>query len=109
MKQLSCYFSLGLLMCLGFVSCDKGYEVRFTNYNLERIDTLVVGKTGLVFLNTDKQGTTDFKPVTRGNHYLKFVSKSGKRYSAFMYIPGKGTGKRTIQIDAINQISVLEE
>lgn len=100
---------LCFLLCVVFVSCDKGYEVRFSNYGLERMDTLVVGATGVVFVNTEKLTTTDFKHVTRGNHYLKFVSKSGKKYTATMWVPGNGTGKRTIQIDAIGQISVLQE
>lgn len=102
-------FYVLLISAAAFVSCDKGYDVRFTNYYTEPMDSLVIGDNQIVFKDVAPENTTGFEHVTRGKHSLKFVTRSKKRFYSVMTIPSKGSGKRTVQIDAIRQIAVLEE
>jgi hypothetical protein len=99
-----------LAFCILFFSrCDKGYQVRFTNYYIEAVDTVKVGDTDVRFTTIPTEYTTDFQPVKRGRHHLEIITRSGKRFFGVMAIPSNGSGNRTIQIDGINQISILEE
>jgi hypothetical protein len=92
-----------------FSSCGKGYEVRFTNYNTEVIDSLIVGNNVIVFTQVERQATTEYTKITSGDKSIKCITKTKKVYSSSISIPKKGTGKRTIQIDGLNRISVLED
>jgi hypothetical protein len=103
----------GRLICIAFVSlalvsCDKGYRLRFANYYPERMDTVLVSNM-LFFSGIEPQKTTDYKPITKGHHDIRCVSKSGKIFTTAMHIPSSGSGDRTLQIDAISQVSILEK
>jgi hypothetical protein len=102
-------YILLILPVLLLAACDKGYEVRFTNYYTEPIDSLVIGSYQVVFEDIAPETSTGYKPVTRGNHSLKFITRSGRRIYSTMPIPSKGTGKRTVQIDGIEQVHIFEE
>jgi hypothetical protein len=108
MKKYSKFISL--IGCLIFItSCGKGYQVRFANYANEHIDSLVVGNSFVVFLNVAKNSTTEFNKLKKGKHTIKCITKSKKRLSSTITIPRGGKGNRTIQIDGLNLITVLEE
>jgi len=101
---------LWLLPLLIFLtSCDKGYEVRFANYYIEPMDSVVLGSNTVVFVNIEKQVTTEYKKIKKGKYGISLVSKSKKRFNSSITIPGNGAGRRTVQIDGVNQISILEE
>lgn len=95
----------GLLLA----SCDKGYEVRFTNYYIEPMDSVIIGDRMIVFTGVELQASTGYKAIGKGKHSIECVSKTKKRFSSEISIPSTGNGKRTVQIDGINQISILEE
>lgn len=97
------------LICLSFASCDKGYEVRFTNFYIEPMDSVVIGSNKIVFKQVALETTTDFQKLSKGKYNIQFITKTKKRFHSSITIPSKGTGKRTIQIDGIEQISVFEE
>lgn len=98
-----------LVSCACLLSaCDKGYQLRFTNLYIEKIDTLRVGLSGAVFTDIGVKETTSFVNVRQGLHALKFVTHSGQVFWGSCRIPAKGSGERTIQLDAIKQISVYE-
>ena len=99
---LICSLSIALL------SCDKGYRVRFANYHTERMDTVLIGEN-VSFNHVEPQQVTDYLKVTRGTHSVYLVTKSGLKYYSEMKIPSGGSGDRTLQIDAISQIDVLEK
>jgi hypothetical protein len=98
-----------LIITLSFLfgSCDKGYRVRFANYHTERMDTVLIGDK-LYFTLVEPQQVTEYLKVTRGTHGVKLVTKSGLNFHSEMKIPSSGSGDRTLQIDAISQIDVLE-
>lgn len=98
-----------LFIALFVLSCEKGYDVRFANYYLEPMDTVMIGENKVLFVNVDLQQTTNFKKISKGNYGIKLISKSKKIFKSSITIPKSGTGQRTIQIDAIENISVLEE
>lgn len=92
-----------------FSSCGKGYEVRLTNYNTEVIDSLIIGNSDIVFVQTERQATTEYEKITSGEKTIRCITKTKKIYSSSISIPKRGTGKRTIQIDGLNRISILED
>lgn len=106
-RSFSRYFIFSCALFLA--SCSKGYDVRFVNYYTETMDTVIIGKNTIVFTNIAPEKETEFKHIKRGKYPFTCVSHSGKRFSSEFFIPGNGSGKRTIQIDAIAQLSVLEE
>jgi hypothetical protein len=96
--------SFGVVAC----SCDKGYTIRFSNYYIEPMDSVMIGDK-IKFTNVAKYTSTDFAKISRGNYNIVCVSTSKKRFYSSIFISGKGEGKRTVQLDAANQISILEE
>jgi hypothetical protein len=109
MKNPRIVYSLIGFIALLFVSCDKGYEVRFTNYYIEPVDSVIIGSNKIVFKNIELQATTGYEKISKGKYSIQCVSHGKKRFFSSISIPGSGKGKRTIQIDGINQISILEE
>lgn len=108
MKNCSLNIFLVLLVLIQ-VSCDKGYEVRFTNYYIEPMDSVIIGNRLIVFTAVELQASTGYSKIQKGKHAIECISKTKKRFSSEINIPSSGKGKRTIQIDGINQISILEE
>jgi hypothetical protein len=96
-----------LLVLLG--SCSKGYEIRFSNFYIEKMDSVVIGDNKVVFTNIDRETSTEYKKIARGKYSINCVAANKKRFSTEIFIPGQGTGKRTVQIDAISQVSILEQ
>jgi hypothetical protein len=96
---------------IGFLltSCDKGYDIRFTNYYIEPMDSVIVGDNKIVFTAIELQATTGYKEIKKGKYSIECISRTKKKFYSSITIPGKGEGKRTIQIDGVNQISILEE
>lgn len=110
MKNFKILFNTVLVFTvLFFCSCGKGYEVRFTSYNTEIIDTVIVGSSEIVFAQIDRQATTEYNKIKSGDKSIKCITKTKKVYTSKISIPKKGTGKRTIQIDGLNRISILED
>jgi len=106
----TCYNFLLLCCIIVFLpACDKGYRVRFTNYYAEPIDSVIIGSNRLIFAGIARDSTTDFNKISQGKHSVLIISKTKKRFSTDLEIPKSGSGDRTIQIDGINQVSILEE
>lgn len=104
------FLYLGLTFILfSLISCDKGYDIRCTNYYIEPLDSVIIGDEMIVFKDVPIESSTEFSHSKRGNHTIKIVTKSKKRFQSSIWISGKGSGKRTVQIDAIEQINILEE
>lgn len=91
------------------MSCDKGYELRFTNFYTEPIDSVVVGANQVVFTAVEMKTSTEFKPVKSGDYSVNCVTKSKKRFGTSISIPAKGSGKRTLQVDGLQVFVMLEE
>jgi len=101
-----------LTVCLAallFTSCGKGYQVRFSNFYTEKMDSVVVGNNKIVFTGVKPESVTDFKKLSSGDYAILFITQSKKKFNSSISIPKTGTGNRTIQIDAIKQIAVLEQ
>lgn len=109
MRSFKIIIILSLITVGIFSSCSKGYEVRVTNYNNEVLDSVVIGSNVIVFTQLEKQATTEFRKIKAGSYSIKFITKAKNEYSSSITIPKKDGGKRTIQIDGINRVSILEE
>lgn len=107
LKLYKIFTLLAVVLFLG--SCDKGYQVRFTNYYTEPMDSVIIGKNYIIYTNVGLQVTTDYKSLMAGKHGVRMVTKSKKEIFSDFTIPSKGTGKRTLQIDAIQQVVLLED
>lgn len=101
-------FLLFLILC-GITSCDKGYEVRFTNYYTEPMDSVIIGKDYIIYNKVELQATTEYKKLMAGTHSVRMITKSKHQIFSEFTIPSKGSGKRTFQIDAIEQTVLLED
>jgi hypothetical protein len=73
------------------------------------MDSVVVGQNKLIFQNIAQETKTGFNTITKGNYTIRCISKTKKVFYSTITIPKSGTGSRTIQIDGVNQISILEE
>ena len=110
MKKIKFLFITVLsLVCIIFSSCGKGYETRVTNYDNEPLDTVIIGNGVIIFTQIEREATTEYRKITSGDQSIKFITKTKKVYNATISIPKKGTGKRTIQIDGLNNVSILED
>lgn len=94
-----------LLLC----SCDKGYQVRFVNYYTEPMDSVVVGNDVVVFTGIDPEAETAYEKIKKGTYKVVCTARSKKKFSSQITIPRSGSGKRSIQIDAVNSFSILED
>ena len=108
MKKTSLFIVL-LFAVMLFTGCDRGYDVRFTNYSTEVMDSVIVGNKSLLFTEVDRQSETGYSHLKKGTYGILCVSKSKKRYSSSITIAKKGSGKRSIQIDGTDSITVLED
>lgn len=100
--------SIGITV-LFFSSCSKGYEVSFSNYYTESMDSVIVGHNAVVFVNVGTGAQTDYQKIGKGEHSVKMITHSKKVIYSRLSISGSGGGRRIIQIDAIEQISILED
>lgn len=96
-----------IALCL-FSSCDKGYDVRFTNIYIEPLDSVLIGDK-IVFSDIEVNQTTEYRPIASGKLLIKCISKTKKTFSSDMEIPKNGSGKRTVQIDGLGTIDIFEE
>lgn len=101
------FFYISMLILL--VSCDKGYQVRFSNFYTKSMDSVNIGQGKVLFTNIASQQTTEYKKISKGKYEVWCTASDKKRFKTVLEIPGDGTGSRTIQIDAISQVAVLEE
>lgn len=108
MKSLS-IFCISIFFLFIITSCSKSYDVRFTNYNTEAFDTVVIGNDKIIFTAIEKETTTAYENISKGIYTIKCISKTKKVYTSTLSIPKEDGGKRTIQIDGLNAISVFEE
>jgi hypothetical protein len=107
-KSVLSYLVVAFIM-ISISSCDKGYEIRFSNYYIEPMDSVVIGNDKLVFTKIELQSTTDYRKIKKGKYSINCFTRTKKNFSSEVNIPGKGSGKRTIEIDGLSQISILEE
>lgn len=105
MLNKSPYFALLLLICC---SCDKGYEIRFSNFYLEPMDSVRIGSE-MVFTNVERNTTTSFKPIKSGEYAVTCITRSKLRLDTSIQIPKKGSGSRSLQVDGLKVFSLLEE
>ncbi len=101
-------FLIPLFFLLIFLSCGKGYEVRVTNRYIEDMDSVIIGEK-IFYENVKRQETTEYQKLIKGTFYVTFVCKSKKRINSSITIPNKKSGKRTIQIDGLGLITVLQD
>lgn len=73
------------------------------------MDSVVIGNNQVVFTNIGLEQTTELRKISRGKHFFTLTTKTKKKFYSSFFVPSKGSGNRTIQIDAIKQIFVLEE
>jgi hypothetical protein len=92
-----------------FSACSKGYEVRFTNYYIEPMDSVIVGNNLVVFKNINLESASDYQKIQNGKHSVTCITNKKKKFYGSINIPKNGSGKRTIQLDAINNFSILED
>jgi hypothetical protein len=97
------------ILVIVLVSCDKGYEVRFSNFYIEPMDSVYLPGTSIVFKNVETEQNTGYQKISKGKHAILLVSKNKTRMQSQIDVPSTGTGKLTIQVDGIKQISILEE
>lgn len=114
MRPFYSYIRFGLacscLLLLALVSsCSKGYEVSFLNYSTEPVDSVVVGNNAVVFVEVPLETNTGYRKIGKGRHSVKIVTRSKRVVYGELNIAGTGSGRRTIQIDAIRQVSILED
>ncbi len=100
---------LFLFALLLLSSCDKGYDLRFTNYYLEPIDSVIVGANVLVFTTVETQSSSAFMGIKKGTYGVTCISKSKKHFTTEIVIPSKGGGQRSLQIDGLATFVLLEE
>jgi len=100
---------LFLFALLLLSSCDKGYELRFINYYLEPMDSVIVGSNVLVFTNVETQSSSAFMGIKKGTYGVTCISKSKKHFTTEIVIPSKGSGQRSLQIDGLASFVLLEE
>jgi hypothetical protein len=108
MRSLFFKYSLLLLPVMMLVSCGKGYKIRCSNFYTEDLDTVKIGKD-IIFTNIKKYATSDFEKIKRGQYPITFITNKKEFFYSSIFIPGSGGGERTVQIDAAEQISILEE
>ena len=73
------------------------------------MDSVVVGNNKIVYKNVALETSTDYFDLSKGKYGITFITKTKKKFYSNITIPSKGTGKRTIQIDGIEQVSIFEE
>ena len=54
-----------IALTLTLVSCDKGYEVRFTNYYIEPMDSVVIGSNKIVYKAVALETSTDYYSLAK--------------------------------------------
>lgn len=76
MNFLKSHLLILILPLLLFASCGKGYEVRFTNYYTEPIDSVVIGENKLVLKDVELQDDTDYYALSKGKYNVQIISKT---------------------------------
>jgi hypothetical protein len=107
MKTLNKIFLCVVLFLFG--ACDKGYQIRVNNLYTEKLDSVVIGKNKIVFTDIARNTATEYRNIVRGQYDAKCVTSSKKRFELTFFVSGKGTGTKTIQLDAIGQAQLIEE
>ena len=93
---------------LALLSCTKQHRVRVSNYSLQEIDSVIIGSQRVTFANIEHGVTTEYQPITSGNHYVRFVC-GDEHFSGTAPI-GKSDGPDfTIQVDGLRAINTLED
>jgi hypothetical protein len=87
-------------------SCDKGYEIRFSNYSTEIADSVLIGDHKIIYTKIPEMTSSDYQPIKRGHYDISILMRSGKRYYSNTFVSGFGSGKLSLQVDAIGQVSV---
>lgn len=105
MKLIVCI----LLSLILFSACDKGYQIRFNNLYTEKMDSVSVGDKKIIFTDIEPGASTAYTVIARGQYEAKCVSKTKKRFSVSFFVSGKGSGTKTIQVDASGQTQLIEQ
>jgi hypothetical protein len=103
------FTTLFIFLVLLFSSCSKGSQVRFSNYYIEKMDSVVIGNNEIIFTNILPQTNSDYADVKKGNYSVKCITKSKKIFSTNLSISKNSAKKQSIQMDGLNQLSVLED
>lgn len=102
-------FAIIVCALLIITACDKGYQIRFNNLYTEAMDSIVVGNKKIIFTNIERGAASSYTAIARGQYDARCVSHSKKRFTISFFVSGKGTGTKTIQVDASGQTQLLEE
>lgn len=90
-------------------ACSKGSEVRFANYTTETMDSVIIGKNAVVFVNVERLKESNYGKLKTGNYAVSCVSHSKKRYATSIKIEKDDKNRHTIQIDGSGAISILND
>jgi len=97
---------IGIFVVAVLTSCEVGYEIRFSNYSTEVADSVIIGDQKIVYTTVPEMTSTPYQPIKRGHYDISIKMQSGKRYTSNTFISGIGSGKLSLQVDAIGQVSV---
>lgn len=101
--------ALFIFLILLFSSCSKGSQVRFANYYIEKMDSVVIGNNEIIFTNILPQTNSDYANIKKGNYSVKCITKSKKIFISNLSISKNSSKKQSIQMDGLNKFSVLED
>ena len=73
------------------------------------MDSVIVGNNLVVFKNINLESASDYQKIQNGKHSVTCITNKKKKFYGSINIPKNGSGKRTIQLDAINNFSILED
>ncbi len=102
-RLLLCIVSLMFL-----TGCDKGYRLRVSNYYTATLDSVIVGERTIVVKDLAPMTSSEYQKIKRGQYFIRLMS-GNKTFTTSIFIPGKGEGNRSVQIDGIEQVSIIEQ
>jgi hypothetical protein len=92
---------------LCFVACSSNYQWRYSNFSQEETDSLLWSDGTLIESRIPALTSTNYRSISRGSYTLIAV-KGLKRYTLRFFISGKGSGKKSMILDATGQFSIAE-
>ena len=92
---------------LFLIACSSNYQWRFSNFSQVQTDSLLWSDGTLIESRIPALTSTEYRAITRGTYTLIAV-KGLKRYTLQFFISGKGSGKKSMILDATGQFSIAE-
>ncbi|MBS1650453.1 MAG: hypothetical protein JSU07_00445 [Bacteroidetes bacterium] len=90
-------------------SCQKDFQLRFSNLYTEDIDSVLVGNKTAVFTSIARQTKSSYQSIKVGSYNVVCVTKSKVRLPFNINLSGRSGGNRTMQLDGVGSFVVIEE